>query len=59
MLSGVRNTSNMQVAPNGGSMGFSLLAEPGPISLSCGAHPWMKGKPGAVVDLGQIKIKGK
>lgn len=43
VISGVRNTYNVQVPAGGGTSNFSLVAEPGPIAVGCGAHPWMKG----------------
>lgn len=42
ILSGLSNTANV-TTPAGGSYAFNLNYEPGPVTISCGAHPWMKG----------------
>jgi plastocyanin len=42
VLSGLSNTANV-TTPAGGTHTFTPDYEPGPIGISCGAHPWMRG----------------
>lgn len=42
VITGFKNSHNIQMAP-GTDRTFDLQPENNPISLSCGAHPWMKG----------------
>lgn len=43
VLSGLSNTANV-TTPAGKDHTLSLEYEPDPIGVSCGAHPWMRGK---------------
>ncbi len=42
ILSGLSNSMNVST-PAGGSYTFDVNYEPGPITINCGAHPWMRG----------------
>lgn len=43
VITGFKNSHNIQMGPNAEDLSFTLSPENNPIGLSCGAHPWMKG----------------